>query len=415
MHVIYIHQYFSTPDQKGGTRSYEMARRLVQAGHKVSMICGTTESTDILMPAGTMAHKHIDGIDVYQIAEPYFNAMGFAKRWFVFLRFAKKALSVAKSLKNVDLVFATSTPLTVGDPGRKAARFHRCPFVFEVRDLWPELPIAMGIVRHWPLKWYLKRMELRAYRAADRCIALAPGIKEGIAETGFPEDRIEVVPNSCDLDLFMPSDSNAEVDHDPRFGRPGDFRLVFTGAHGLANGLDAVLDAVGEIKKRNMTGVCFCFIGTGGLKPHLMERSKNEGLDSHISWIDPAPKRELAKILPQMDVGMQILKNVPAFYRGTSPNKFFDYLSCGLPVLNNYPGWLADYIKENNCGMVVPPDDPVAFADTVVRMMSMREELKKMRHNARQLAEQTFSRNFLGEKFVETLEKTVNEFHKNQG
>jgi len=112
---------------------------------------------------------------------------------------------------------------------------------------------------------------------------------------------------------------------------------------------------------------------------------------------------------------MQILKNVPAFYRGTSPNKFFDYLSCGLPVLNNYPGWLAEYIQENNCGIVVPPDDPVAFADTVVRMMTMRDELKKMGHNARQLAEQTFSRNFLGEKFVETLEKTAEEFHKKRG
>jgi len=415
MHVIYIHQYFMTPDQKSGTRSYEMAQRLVRAGHKVSMICGTTEITDALMPTGMVTQKHIDGIDIYQITEPYSNAMGFAKRWFVFLKFAKKALNLAKSLKNVDLVFATSTPLTVGDPGRKAARFHRCPFVFEVRDLWPELPVAMGIVRHWPLKWYLKRMELRAYRAADRCIALAPGIKKGIAETGFPEDKIEIIPNSCDLDLFVPSTSNVNVDHDSRFGIPGDFRFVFTGAHGLANGLDAVLDAIGEIKKRNMTGVRFCFIGTGGLKPHLMERSKNEKLDSHISWVEPVPKRELAKILPQMDVGMQILKNIPAFYRGTSPNKFFDYLSCGLPVLNNYPGWLAEYIKENNCGMVVPPDDPIAFADTVARMMTMREELKKMGRNARQLAEQTFSRNFLGEKFVETLEKTVEEFHRKRG
>jgi len=164
-----------------------------------------------------------------------------------------------------------------------------------------------------------------------------------------------------------------------------------------------------------VSGVRFCFIGTGGLKPHLMERAKNEGLNDYISWIDPVPKRELARLLPQMDVGMQILKNVPAFYRGTSPNKFFDYLSCGIPVLNNYPGWLAEYINENRCGIVVPPDDPQAFADTVVNMMDMRDELKTMGRNARHLAETTFSRHLLGEKFVETLEETVEEFRGKRG
>jgi glycosyltransferase involved in cell wall biosynthesis len=412
MHIIYIHQYFTTPDQKSGTRSYEMARRLIRAGHQVSMICGTTELTDSGAKPGDVSHSEIDGIDVYQIAEPYSNSMGFAKRWFVFLKFAGKALKTAKTLKNVDLVFATSTPLTVGAPGRKAAKYHRCPFVFEVRDLWPELPIAMGIVRHWPLKWYLKQMELRTYRAASRCVALAPGIKEGIAEAGFPSDKIVVIPNSCDLDLFMPTETNSEVDNDSRFGKPGDFRLVFTGAHGLANGLDAVLDAIAEIKKRDLQGVRFCFIGTGGLKTHLMERSKNEGLDEYISWVEPVKKRELARILPQMDVGMQILKNIPAFYRGTSPNKFFDYLSCGIPVLNNYPGWLAEYIKENNCGTVVPPDDPKAFADTVIQMMGMRKKLKEMGRNARNLAETTFSRHILGDLFVKTMEDTVKCFQQ---
>ena len=415
MHVLYIHQYFRTPDQTSGTRSYEMAQRLIRAGHNVSMICGATEPTNTSIKPGTVAHNPIDGIDVYQIAEPYSSAMSFAKRWFVFRKFAKKAFQVAKTLKNVDLVFATSTPLTVGDPGRKAAKYHQCPFVFEVRDLWPELPVAMGIVRFWPLQWYLKRMELRAYRAADRCIALAPGIKEGIAETGFPQDKISVIPNSCDIDLFMPAESNAEVDRDPRFGHPGDFRLVFTGAHGLANGLDAVLDAVGEIKKRGITGVRFCFAGTGGKKPYLMERAKHEGLNDYISWIEPVTKRELAKILPQMDVGMQILKNVPAFYRGTSPNKFFDYLASGIPVLNNYPGWLAEYIIENNCGVVVPPDGPVAFADTVIQMTAMRDELKAMGCHARKLAEKTFSRDMLGEAFVKTLENTIDAFRKKRG
>lgn len=384
-----------------------MAKRLVASGHRVSMVCGASEPTENGSRNAPVTKTNIEGIDVYSIREPYSNAMSFAKRWFVFLRFAKKALKLIKTFQDVDLIFATSTPLTVGDPGRKAASYHRCPFVFEVRDLWPELPIAMGIVKSWPLKFYLRNMELRAYRAASACVALAPGIKDGIQETGFPSDKIAVIPNSCDLNLFRPAISRDEIEQDERFGRPGDFRLCFCGAHGMANGLDAVLDAVGELKRRGVTGIRFCFIGSGGKKLGLMKRAEEEGLGDFLSWVDPIPKRELARILPQMDVGMQILMNIPAFYRGTSPNKFFDYLSCGLPVLNNYPGWLADYITENDCGLVVEPANPKTFADAVERMKNNRDKIKKMGENGRKLAVETFSRDKLGRQFVEFLEKTA--------
>jgi|GEM_PF-101092 len=414
MHIIYIHQYFKTPDQSGGIRSYEMARRLVKAGHRVSMICGINK---IEYEQGKIGHEQgkkskigdilrweTDGIDVYQHVEPYSASMSFVQRWLLFRKFAGKALKTAKTIENVDLVFATSTPLTVGDPGRLAAKFHGCPFVFEVRDLWPELPIAMGIIKNRLLKWYLKQMEFRAYNAASVIIALSPGIKDGIIETGYPEERVAMIPNSCDVDLFFPGKTNEDVDHDPRFGQPGDFRFVFSGAHGLANGLDAVLDAVAVLKKREVRGVRFCFIGTGSQKPRLMKRAKDEGLDDYITWTDPISKKELARVLPQMDVGMLIFLNVPAFYRGMSPNKFFDYLAAGIPTLCNYPGWVADDIKEHNAGIVVSPNDPEAFADVVTAMMNRREEMKIQGKNARHFAETVFSRNLLGDQFVQILE-----------
>ena len=409
MHVVYIHQYFTTPDQKGGTRSYEMARRLIQSGHRVTMVCGTTDLTDAGGTVGEVQRETIDGIDVVRIIQPYSNAMSFPKRWLTFLKFAKRATKVIRTFENVDLVFATSTPLTTGDIGRKSAKFHKCPFVFEVRDLWPELPIAMGLVKPWPLKVYLKRMEQRAYRAATRIIGLAPGIKLGILESGVGEDHVAMIPNSSDVDLFLPATSNEEVDNDPRFGSPGDFRLVFTGAHGLANGLDAVLDAVAEIKRRGGQAVKFCFIGGGGKKAHLLKRVQAEGLGEYTCWIDPIKKRELARLLPQFDVGMMILKNVPAFYRGTSPNKFFDYLACGLPILNNYPGWVGEYVTENQCGVVVEPDSATAFSDAVEDLLARRGELGQMGKNSRALAESTFSRDLLGVKFVEALESATSE------
>jgi glycosyltransferase involved in cell wall biosynthesis len=411
MHIIYIHQYFTTPDQCGGTRSYEMSKRLIAAGHRVSMICGTTDTMNIQGKTGTLIRSNIEGIDVYRIIEPYSNSMGFVWRWYHFMRFAKKALKIAKTIKEVDLVFATSTPLTVGDPGRKAAKYHHCPFIFEVRDLWPEAPIDLGLLKNPILIYYLKCMELRAYRTATHCIGLSPRMVEGIAETGFPSEKITMIPNGSDLDAFVPSQCNTDIEAEQRFGKSGDIRFVYAGAHGLANGLHNVLESINILKQKNIQGVHFNFIGEGGKRDGLIQQSEEYSLQDYISWIPHMTKKELCHYLPQMDVGMLVFKNNPTIYRGTSPNKFFDYIASGIPVLTNYPGWLAGYINERQCGKVVPPDNPEAFADAVIDLMNQRNELKTMGSNARKLAEEVFSRDLLGKRFVETLENAYSEWN----
>ena len=403
MHVAYIHQHFSTPKGATGTRSYEMSKRLISAGHRVTMICGDYAVGDRAPATGTEVSEYeVEGIRVLRLAEPYSNEMSFARRVLAFGRFARKAAPLVAAT-NADLVLATSTPLTVGLPGKKAAKKLSVPFVFEVRDLWPELAIAMNVVRNPLLKWYTRRMERTIYASADRIIALAPGIKEGICKIGYPADRIDMIPNSADLDLFRPSH---EALHDERFGSPEEFRLVFTGAHGLANGLDAVLGAAIDLKRRGITGIRFVFIGQGSQRDRLIAHAHEQGLRDTISWVPSMPKQELAQVLPRFDVGMMILANIPSFYYGTSPNKFFDYIACGLPVLNNYPGWLAGMIEENRCGLVVPPDDPKAFADAVLDLRDRRDELPEIGERSRQLAEAHFSRDRLGEAFVQALQRT---------
>ena len=402
MHVAYIHQHFSTHKGATGTRSYEMSRRLIAAGHRVTMVCGVFElgGGEPISNNEKITESQIDGIRVLRVNELYANRMSFSRRILAFGRFARAATKLVSRL-DADLVFATSTPLTVGIPGMKAAKRLGVPFVFEVRDLWPELPIALGIVRNPLLKWYTRRLERNIYFAADHIISLAPGIREGITATGYPLERTSMIPNSCDLDLFRPGD---EPLSDPRFGAPEDFRLVFTGAHGLANGLDAVLDAAAEIKRRGVKGLRFVFLGEGGQRDRLMERSEKEGLGDLTVWIKAIPKSELARVLPRMDVGLMILKNVQAFYFGTSPNKFFDYIASGIPVLNNYPGWLAGLIEKHKCGLSVSPDDPKAFADAVLKLRDNPQALREMGQRGRQLAETQFSRDHLGAQFVKVLE-----------
>lgn len=394
-----------------GTRSYEMALRLIAAGHRVTMICGDNAlarrefTTD-----QRVAESDVDGIRVLCVREPYENKMGAVRRVLAFGRFARVAERLVSRL-DADLVFATSTPLTVGLPGMKGARRLGVPFVFEVRDLWPELLIAMGAVRNPLIKWYLRRMERRIYRAADRIYALAPGIRDGIRRTGYPAERISLIPNCSDVDLFRPE---ARGPLDASFGASDDFRLVFAGAHGIANGLDAVVDAAAELRKRGVTGVRFVFIGTGGVKPGLMERCAQANLQDYFVWLEPMPKTELARIIASMDVGLMILKNLPGYYYGTSPNKFFDYIAAGIPVLNNYPGWLADMIREHRIGEVVTPDDPAAFADAVLRLRAQRSQRPEVSRRARALAESRFSRDLLGRQFVEGLEQTLTEWRARQ-
>ena len=402
MKVLYFHQYFGTPRGAGGTRSYEMAQRLIQAGHTVTMVCGLQEraASELEGPFRRGRRKGmIDGIQVIELDLPYSNHDGFIRRTWTFVRFALRSVGVALT-ERYDLVFATSTPLTAGIPGSVARWLRRKPFVFEVRDLWPELPREMGVITNPLVLAAMGALEWVTYHSAHRLIGLSPGIVEGIARRGIAQERITLVPNGCDLEQFGPGVAP---------WRPDDVRddqllAVFTGAHGIANGLDAVIDAAAVLKQRARQDICLLLVGDGKLKPHLQQRVQAEGLEDIVRFMDPIPKTHLAGLLAGADVGLQILANVPAFYYGTSPNKFFDYLASGLPVLTNYPGWVADLVTENNCGFAVPPDDPEAFAEALEVAQADVEGRKHFGANARRLAESDFSRDYLGSRFVKWLE-----------
>lgn len=401
MKVLYFHQHFSTPRGAAGNRSYWMARRLVERGHEVSMVCGSSKTGDRGLDGPFyrgMREGTVDGIHVVELDLHYSNSDSFIKRTRTFLWFAVRSIGVAL-FEKYDLVFATSTPLTAGIPGIFARWIRRKPFVFEVRDLWPELPREMGVIKNPVVLGLMGILELASYRSAHRLIGLSPGIVKGIARLGVPEENIAMIPNGCDLEIFGSSDSPWRSEG----VKKEDLMAIFTGAHGIANGLDAVLDAGVELKRRKRDDIKLVLVGDGKLKPALQARAQKEGLDNVI-FHPPVKKYHLAGLMADADIGMQILANVPAFYYGTSPNKFFDYIAAGLPVLNNYPGWLAGMIREHECGFAVPPEDPVAFADALVQADADRQELKAMGRRARELAERKFGRKKLADGFVEWLE-----------
>ena len=380
-----------------------MAKRLIEKGHTVTMVCGSYGMGQTGLAGefrSGMRRGTVDGIEVIELQLPYDNRQGFLRRSLVFLKFAFRGIWVAVTEK-YDVVFATSTPLTAAIPGIFARFLRRKPFVFEVRDLWPELPKAMGVITSplilIPLGW----LEWLAYRSATSCIGLSPGIVKGIQSRAPADRRVVLVPNGCDLEFFSPGVEVGEY-----FERESKNELVavFTGAHGLANGLDAVVDVATELKKRDRNDIRIVLIGDGMEKSRLRALSEERDL-TNITFIDPVPKTKLREMLSDADVGLMILANIPAFYYGTSPNKFFDYIALGLPVLNNYPGWLADMISEANIGIAVNPTDSGEFADALIRLADNPDERKGMGLRARRFAEDNFGRQELADVFVGELER----------
>lgn len=397
MRILYFHQHFSTPKGSTGIRSYEMARRLIHHGHQVTIVCGSYGGGETGLVGPFINGKRVgqvEGIDIIEFDLAYSNTDGFVKRAMLFMKFALKSIGVAFT-HQYDVVFATTTPLTAGIPGVFARWFRGKPFVFEIRDLWPELPKQMGVIKNPAILAAMSLLEWVSYRSAHRCIGLSPGIVEGIKKRGVKEHKVALVPNGCDLSIF----AKELTPWRPDGVGESDLMAIFTGTHGMANGLDSALDAASELKLRGRSDIKIVLVGQGKMKTKLQERVSAESLNN-IIFHEPVNKERLAQLMAGADIGLQLLANVPAFYFGTSPNKFFDYISAGLPVLNNYPGWLATMINENDCGYSVAPDNAKAFADALIHAADNRSHLPNMGVNAQALAKRDFNRHDLANKWV---------------
>ena len=411
MRVIYFHQHFSVPSGPGGIRSYTMARHLVERGHSVTMVCGSFAGNDTglkdLFKNG-QRRGLVDGIDVIEFNLVYSNSDSFISRTWTFFKYVLRSLILIFK-ENYDIVFATTTPLTAGIPGIVAKHFRRKPFVFEVRDLWPELPKAMGVIKNPFVLSLMSALEWLSYHSADHIIALSPGIADGIKVRGIDDQFISVIPNGCDLDIF---DGSLQLWR-PEAIDDNDFLAIFAGTHGIANGLDDVLDAAKELCKRNRDDIKILLIGNGKLKLSLIERANREGL-SNVFFHDPINKKQLSSLMSSANIGLQTLANIEAFYYGTSPNKFFDYIASGLPVLINYPGWIAELINKNDVGYVVMPENAISFANALEEAADNPVDLKMKGLNSKQLAIENFDRKTQSEDWVNILEITLGDIENNR-
>jgi glycosyltransferase involved in cell wall biosynthesis len=405
--VLYFHQYFATRRRSTATRSYEFARRLVERGHSVTIVSRDTrmlESGRDGRPAGRVtARERVDGIDVLYLNVPYANRYPTPVRLASFAAFTVAA-SVAGALqRRPDIVFASSTPLTIGIAGLLTARAKRVPFVFEIRDLWPAVPVALGALKNGPAIRTAEWLERRLYSGAERIVVLSEGSRDELLQRGIPDEKLVFISNAADLDVFKPT--VVDEGFRARHGLEDRFVALYAGAMARANGLDQLVDAAEALRRWGDTRVTIVALGDGGERPRLEDRARELGLDN-LLFLPALPKEELAGIVGAADVTLTIFAPHPIL-ETTSPNKFFDSLAAGKPVIVNLGGWLRRLVEEHDAGLWVPGGNAEALAGALSALAANPARVELMGRNARALAERDFGRDEMADRLARTLEEVA--------
>lgn len=393
MKIIYLHQYFNTPNMSGGTRSYEMAKRLVESGHEVHMITSWTKDTN----QDDWFYELIDGIHVHWLPNTYNNKMSFKRRLMAFSKFAIAATRKAISIKESDIIFATSTPLTIAIPGIIASKVKKIPMVFEVRDLWPEVPIAMGVLNK-PYQIYLaKLLEKWAYSNSEHVIALSPGMKEGVIQSGYPNHKVTVIPNSSDNSLFEVSDAEYDNFITDNKWLPAGKSLIYTGTFGIVNNVIIAVDIAAELKERN-SDISIVLVGDGIQYDEIVDYAEKKSvLNESVFVKKQVPKHEIPFYLKYASIASSFAIDLPAI-QANSANKFFDALAASKPILINYGGWQKDIIENNQCGVVVWKKTVPEIVDELESFLYDEKIYEQACINSKRLALNEFSRDNLAKK-----------------
>lgn len=402
MKIIYLHQYFNTPESSGGTRSYEFAKNLVKMGHEVTMV------TSYLQP-----HKNNkwfqteeSGIKIHWLPLKYSNYSSFFERIKAFIFFSWKSFLKIRNIEG-DIIFASSTPLTVAIPGVFISRKKKIPMVFEVRDLWPEVPIAMKILKNPLLIYLAESLELWAYKNSSSIVALSPEMKKGILLKKIDAKKIAVIPNSSDLKKF---EFDKKLAFNFRHNRPwlkNRPLLVYAGTFGKVNDLSYAIRLAIELKKQK-SETRILLIGDGFEGDRLIKEAKKYDVyEKNLFFEKPMPKKDMPACLSAATITANFVINVRENW-ANSANKFFDGLAAGKPIFLNHGGWMQDLVSKNGCGLCMHGKDMEEVAKELDLAITNNTWLKSAGKVSKSLAEKFFDRNIHSDQLETVLTLAIN-------
>jgi glycosyltransferase involved in cell wall biosynthesis len=390
MKILYVHQYFKTPSEGGAIRSWHIARGMVHAGHEVIIITSHNNST--------LQIKHIDGITVHYLPVTYDSSFGFLRRSFSFLSFVRQALKISLKIPNLDLCYATSTPITVGVVAYWLKRKKSIPYIFEVRDLWPEALIQMGAIKNGVIKKILYALEKRIYLHAEKIIALSPGMKEGIQRV-CTDKKIAVIPNMSDCSFFQFEQKVPLLEE--TFSVKDKFVISYIGSAGPSNNLMYLIELIAYCHAANKNDIAFLIQAKGSdLKKIKAKVAKTKDLP--IQFI-PYSNKEGVKQLLNVSDAVYISFDTKPILETNSPNKFFDSLAAGKLIIVNVQGWLKELIEKEEFGFYTNPKNPAEFIEKIEPFINDKTRLLASQSKARRVAENFYSTEILVEKLLKEL------------
>lgn len=389
MKILYIHQYFKTPNEPGGTRSYWISQKLIEKGHEVIMLTSRNNMNR------SREDVSIDGIEIIYLNINYNQELGLLKRLISFTSFMLKTIRLIFTLRNkYDKIFATSTPLSVGIPAIIAKIFLNKPYVFEVRDLWPAVPIQMGAIQNRLLVKVLKKLEKIIYNYAESIVALSPGMFNGILSTGISKEKVSMIPNMAKPKEFYPRGKNKSIVDEFQI-KDEQINIIYFGAIGKSNGLIEFLE-----KFKKLRGNDFRLIIAGeGSEKLILQKFITDNNVNNVNVVGNYPMNKISDLVNCCDISLVSFADIPILYTN-SPNKLFDSLSAGKPILVNSAGWTKELVEKYECGFYYDPKSQDSFKRTMTKIKSSYENLNQIGKNSRKLGLQKYDRNDLSEKIV---------------
>lgn len=389
MHLLIIHQAFAGPDDPGGTRHYEFARHMAAQGHQVTIVAANLNyqtGAPVVPGAGLVAEQDLGGVRVLRAyAYPSLHR-SFLWRIVAFLSFMLSSVLVALRAGPADVVMGTSPPIFQAVSAWLVALLRRRPLLLEVRDLWPEFAIAMGVLRQPALIWLARRLEAFLYARADHLLVNSPAYRGYLLGRGVAPERVSLIPNGVDPAMFDPAARGEAVR--ARYGLGDKFVVTYAGALGQANDLPTLLRAAALLHQD--ARVHLLLVGDGKERPALEAMARELGL-ANVTFAGPRPKREMADILAASDACVATLQAIPMF-RTTYPNKVFDYMAAGRPTVLAIDGVIREVIEASRGGVFVRPGSPEALAEAIGRLADDPAAARAMGLAARQYVAQHFSR-----------------------
>lgn len=405
VHILFLSDNFPPETNAPASRTYEHARRWVAAGHQVTVITGAPNFPSGKLHAGyrnsLWSREMMEGVTVLRVWTYITANEGFVRRTLDYISFMAAATLAAPFVKCPDVIVATSPQFFTPCAGWVISLLRRCPFVFELRDLWPDSIVAVGAMRESRVIDWLRRLEYFLYRRAARIICVTQSFRRVLSTSGIDPEKIAVVPNGVDLEAYIPGPKPQDLVQ--RLGAEGKFVAAYVGTVGMAHGIGTLLEAARLLQGRS--DIAFVVVGTGAQQAAQADQARRDGL-SNVIFVGAVSKLEVREYWRLCDAAIVLLRDLPLF-RNVLPSKMFEAMGMARPIVLGVQGESADLLAEAGSGITIPPENAPALVDAIVRLADDPELARALGASGREFVRTRFDRNELAMRMLKELKKVI--------